>query len=145
MGTVSSGATGNGPLEQEESGITHPNTDGTQIEPDHLACSDHGDVACPDSPSDDMGTHGSDHQFTPLSQHRPRSLWLLLIPLVPVAIPAFYSRIHPTLVGIPFFVWYQMTAVVFGGIVTGVVYLLRGTESRLAGEWDRGQDRRQEP
>jgi hypothetical protein len=33
---------------------------------------------------------------------------------------------------VPFFVWYQFAAVVFGGLVTGVVYLLRGTEGKLA-------------
>ena len=64
-------------------------------------------------------------------QHRSWSLWLLLIAVIPVAIPAFYSRIHPMLAGIPFFIWYQMLAVLFGGIVTGIVYVLRGTEKSL--------------
>jgi hypothetical protein len=33
---------------------------------------------------------------------------------------------------VPFFVWYQFAAVLFGGVVAGVVYVLRGTEGKLA-------------
>jgi hypothetical protein len=43
-----------------------------------------------------------------------------------------YSHRTPAIAGIPFFVWYQIVAVVFGGVVTGVVYLLRGSERTLA-------------
>ena len=53
---------------------------------------------------------------------------LLLLPLAAVVYPPLYNRVHPALGGVPFFVWYQIAAVVFGGAVTGVVYLLRGGE-----------------
>jgi hypothetical protein len=53
---------------------------------------------------------------------------LFLLPVAAVAYPPFYSRVDPTLVGVPFFVWYQLVVVVFGGLITGVVYLLLGAE-----------------
>lgn len=53
------------------------------------------------------------------------ALWLLLMPAASVLYPPLYSHRTPTISGIPFFVWYQMAAVVFGGVVTGVVYLLQ--------------------
>jgi uncharacterized protein DUF3311 len=65
-------------------------------------------------------------------QHRRWAFVLFLLPVAAVVAPALYNRVHPELAGVPFFVWYQFTAVVFGSIVTGVVYLLRGTEKRLA-------------
>jgi len=52
-------------------------------------------------------------------------LLLLLLPVAAVVYPPLYNRRHPSLAGMPFFVWYQLAAVVFGGVVTGVVYLLR--------------------
>jgi hypothetical protein len=57
---------------------------------------------------------------------------LLLLPIASIVYPPLYDRRHPTLAGIPFFVWYQLGAVVFGGVVTGVVYVLRGTERSLS-------------
>lgn len=55
-------------------------------------------------------------------------LLLLVLPLLAVVDPALYNHRNPTLGGLPFFIWYQIAAVIFGGAVTGVVYLLRGTE-----------------
>jgi hypothetical protein len=65
-------------------------------------------------------------------QRRRWALLLLLLPLAAVIYPPLYDHRHPTLAGIPFFVWYQLAAVVFGGAVTGVVYLLRGTEQSFS-------------
>jgi hypothetical protein len=59
---------------------------------------------------------------------RPWALWLLLIPVATIVYPPLYNHRHPIVAGLPFFVWYQLVAVAFGGVVTGVVYLLRGTE-----------------
>jgi hypothetical protein len=56
---------------------------------------------------------------------------LLLLPLAAVIYPPLYNHRHPTLDGVPFFVWYQLLAVVFGGAVTGLVYVLRGKERAL--------------
>jgi hypothetical protein len=64
-------------------------------------------------------------------QRRRWAFWLFLLPIAAVVYPPLYNREHPTVIGIPFFVWYQLVAVVFGGVVTGVVYLLRGAERQL--------------
>jgi hypothetical protein len=64
-------------------------------------------------------------------QRRPWALWLLLVPVATIVYPPFYSHRHPYLGGVPFFVWYQIAAVCFGGVVTGIVYALRGTERAL--------------
>jgi hypothetical protein len=64
-------------------------------------------------------------------QQRPWALLLLLLPLATIIYPPLYDHTHPKAAGLPFFVWYQMAAVVFGGLVTGVVYLLRGTERNI--------------
>jgi len=61
-------------------------------------------------------------------QGRRWAFLLLLLPVASIIYPPLYDHRHPTLVGVPFFVWYQFAAVIFGGLVTGVVYLLRGTE-----------------
>lgn len=67
-------------------------------------------------------------------QRRPWALWLLVIPALTVLYPPLYSHRHPEIAGVPFFVWYQLAAVVFGGAVTGLVYALRGTERDLQAE-----------
>lgn len=65
-------------------------------------------------------------------QHRRWALWLLLVPAASVVYPPLYSHRQPLLGGVPFFVWYQIAAVVLGGVVTGIVYLLRGTERSVS-------------
>ena len=69
----------------------------------------------------------------PGRQRRRWALWLFVLPVAAVIYPPLYNRVTPSLDGIPFFVWYQLCAVVFGGVVTGIVYVLRGTE-RAVGE-----------
>ena len=49
--------------------------------------------------------------------------WLLLVPLVVVLLPQLYSKLRPTLFGIPFFYWYQMAAIAVGVTCTLLVYL----------------------
>ena len=66
-------------------------------------------------------------------QKRRWALLLLLVPIAAVAYPPLYNHRHPDIGGVPFFVWYQMLAVAFGGVVTGIVYLLRGSERAVAG------------
>ncbi len=81
--------------------------------------------------------HPPDEELDPLDHlaaleaARPRqprrwALWLLLLPLAAIVYPPLYNRDEPTLGGLPFFVWYQLAAVAFGGLVTGIVYHLRG-------------------
>ena len=68
----------------------------------------------------------------PKQRHRKARL-LLLLPVAAVIYPPLYNHDAPTLIGVPFFVWYQMAAVIFGGLVTGIVYLIVGTERSVDG------------
>jgi hypothetical protein len=45
-----------------------------------------------------------------------------LIQLAVVIWPAFYNKIEPTFIGIPFFYWYQLLCVIIGAILTAIVY-----------------------
>ncbi len=54
------------------------------------------------------------------------ALVLFVFPVAAVVYPPLYDRRTPTLGGVPFFVWDQLAVVVLAGVVTGVVYLLRG-------------------
>jgi Protein of unknown function (DUF3311) len=74
---------------------------------------------------------GASSQARP-EKRRAWAPWLLLIPFPALLYPPFYAREHPRVAGIPFFLWYQIAWVIIGGVVTGVVYLLRDAE--------RGQD-----
>jgi hypothetical protein len=65
---------------------------------------------------------------------RPWAMLLLLIPIATIIYPPLYSHDKPTIDGIPFFVWYQLVAVVFAGFVTAVVYVLRGSEGKRKSE-----------
>jgi Protein of unknown function (DUF3311) len=69
------------------------------------------------------------------ANERPQRRWaflLLLLPVAAVIYPPLYNHRNPSIGGVPFFVWYQLVAVVFGGAVTGVVYLLLGRERPVA-------------
>jgi hypothetical protein len=48
--------------------------------------------------------------------------WLLLIPLVGTLVPPLYNFRDPTVIGIPFFYWYQLVWVPLSVLVTFVVY-----------------------
>jgi hypothetical protein len=65
-------------------------------------------------------------------QGRRWAFLLLLLPIASIVYPPLYDHRHPALAGVPFFVWYQFVAVIFGGLVTGIVYVLRGTERSLS-------------
>jgi hypothetical protein len=54
--------------------------------------------------------------------------WLFIIPFVGTLIPAFYSKITPTLFGLPYFYWYLILWIIITGLVGGIVYFL--SESR---------------
>ena len=62
-----------------------------------------------------------------LWRHWPRLL--LIIPFALVLWVPFYNRIEPTFIGIPFFYWYQLAAILLGAFVVVSVYRL---EKRLA-------------
>lgn len=48
--------------------------------------------------------------------------WLLLVPLVGVLIPPIYDMRDPTLIGLPFFYWYQLLWVPISVTITWLVY-----------------------
>jgi len=52
-------------------------------------------------------------------------LWLLLLtlPYLGLCFPAFYARATPTLLGFPFFYWYQFAWVILTSAILGLVYL----------------------
>jgi hypothetical protein len=57
-------------------------------------------------------------------RRRTWSWWYLLFVIQFVAMlwPPFYNRVEPTLIGVPFFYWYQLLWVVIGAILTAIVY-----------------------
>jgi Protein of unknown function (DUF3311) len=63
----------------------------------------------------DDGEHG----------HR-RQWWLILlaIPLIATLWPPFYAKFDPTILGIPFFYWYQFLWVIITVAITGIVYVV---------------------
>jgi len=52
-------------------------------------------------------------------------LWLLLLtlPYMGLCFPALYARATPTLLGFPFFYWYQFAWVILTSAILGLVYL----------------------
>jgi hypothetical protein len=62
----------------------------------------------------------------PARRQSPRRLayWLLAIPFFATLWPPLYAHAEPTLAGIPFFYWYQLSWILLSSIVTGAVYLL---------------------
>jgi uncharacterized protein DUF3311 len=48
--------------------------------------------------------------------------WLLIVPLIGTLIPPIYNTKDPTLIGIPFFYWYQMLWIPIGVTITVLVY-----------------------
>jgi len=52
------------------------------------------------------------------------SWWYLLfvIEFVLILWPPLYNSVEPSLIGIPFFYWYQLLVVVIGAVLTAIVY-----------------------
>jgi hypothetical protein len=48
---------------------------------------------------------------------------LFLIQFIAVLWPPFYNRAEPSLIGIPFFCWYQLAWVILGAILTAIVHV----------------------
>ena len=48
--------------------------------------------------------------------------WLLVVPMVGLLIPPIYNHADPTLIGIPFYYWYQMLWIPLSVICTVLVY-----------------------
>jgi hypothetical protein len=48
--------------------------------------------------------------------------WLLLIPIVVPLMPVLYNRVEPTLLGLPFFYWGQLSFAFLASLVIAVVH-----------------------
>jgi hypothetical protein len=46
----------------------------------------------------------------------------LLVQFIAVLWPPFYNRAEPTLIGMPFFYWYQLLWVVIGAVLIAIVH-----------------------
>ena len=53
-----------------------------------------------------------------------RTTWklLLLAPYLGLGVPAWYARTTPTLLGFPFFYWYQFAWVILASMIMALVY-----------------------
>jgi hypothetical protein len=49
--------------------------------------------------------------------------WLLAVPLVGLLIPPIYNDADPTLIGLPFFYWYQLVWVPISVLITAFVFV----------------------
>ena len=61
------------------------------------------------------------------------SWWYLLfiVQFVAVIWPPFYNKVEPSLIGMPFYYWYQLLWVIIGAAFTAIVYFM--TEHRHRG------------
>jgi uncharacterized membrane protein len=51
-------------------------------------------------------------------------LWLLLLPFISALWPGFYNQVQPTLLGIPFFYWFQILWIIVSAALIGLLALL---------------------
>jgi hypothetical protein len=60
-----------------------------------------------------------------VNKRRGRRSWYLLFIIVFAMVlwPPFYNKIEPTLMGMPFFYWYQMLCVLVSAVITAIIYL----------------------
>ena len=65
----------------------------------------------------------------PSSHNKSPRIWLLLLalPYLALCFPSLYARATPTLLGFPFFYWYQFAWVILTSCLLGLVYLVLRT------------------
>ncbi len=57
--------------------------------------------------------------------------YLLLIVQIPLALwVGFYNTAEPTFIGLPFFYWFQMAAILIAAVLTAIVYFATEHEER---------------
>jgi hypothetical protein len=59
------------------------------------------------------------------AQKKNKASWWYLLFLVQVVVilwPPLYNKVEPTLLGLPFFYWFQLLWVIVSAVFTGVVY-----------------------
>jgi hypothetical protein len=62
-----------------------------------------------------------------LAEKRKRGGWswwylLFIIQFAVILWPPFYNKVEPTLIGIPFFYWFQLLWVLVSAVFTAVIY-----------------------
>ena len=63
------------------------------------------------------------YQAMPEPDQRRPLYWLLVVPTVaPLAVP-LYNRMEPSLLGVPFFYWYQLACAALATVTISIVYL----------------------
>ena len=63
----------------------------------------------------------------PAQKKRPSRRWwysLFLFQYLAVLWPPFYNRVGPSLLGVPFFYWYQLAWVIISALLTGLIYFV---------------------
>jgi hypothetical protein len=59
----------------------------------------------------------------PQTNKKSPAIWFLLaLPYLALCFPQFYARTTPTLLGFPFFYWYQFAWVPITALITAIVY-----------------------
>jgi hypothetical protein len=59
------------------------------------------------------------------AQKKKQASWWYLLFVVQVLVilwPPLYNKAEPTLIGLPFFYWFQLLWVIVSALITGVVY-----------------------
>jgi hypothetical protein len=59
------------------------------------------------------------------AQKKNKASWWYLLFVVQVVVilwPPLYNKVQPTLIGLPFFYWFQLLWVIVSAVFTGVVY-----------------------
>jgi len=59
------------------------------------------------------------------AQKKTKASWWYLLFVVQVLVilwPPLYNKLEPTLLGLPFFYWFQLLWVIVSAVFTGVVY-----------------------
>jgi hypothetical protein len=59
------------------------------------------------------------------AQKKDKASWwylLFVVHFLVILWPPFYNKIEPTLIGLPFFYWFQLLWVIVSAVFTAVVY-----------------------
>ena len=83
------------------------------------------EMSSPDMPTHDMPTRGPARP----GPYVITGILLTIAVVVPLFVPA-YSVADPSLAGMPFFYWYQMTWIPLTSALVGISYWLVNTEDR---------------
>lgn len=68
-------------------------------------------------------TNNNDGKGTGSAHKRRWLLPLIFIPFIPVLYVPWFNRIEPTLLGVPFYYWFQMLWIPLSALITYAVYL----------------------